>query len=151
AIPVAERERLEKTVFKMSLDEVWRNTESFFNERDPSQVEKAKRDPKHKMALIFRWYLGLSSRWANAGVEDRQVDYQIWCGPAMGAFNEWTRGSFLQEAASRDAVTVAMNILFGAAVLNRLQVLGKQGVTLPVELKQFTPMQLTDIQAYLEA
>ena len=150
AIPAAERERLEKTVFKMSLDEVWRNTESFFNERDPSQVEKAKRDPKHKMALIFRWYLGLSSRWANAGVADRQVDYQIWCGPAMGAFNEWTRGSFLEQAANRDAVTVAMNILFGAAVLNRLQVLGKQGVTLPVELKQFTPMQLTDIQAYLE-
>lgn len=150
AIPAVERERLEKTVFKMPLDEVWGNTESFFNERDPSQVEKAKRDAKHKMALIFRWYLGLSSRWANAGVEDRQVDYQIWCGPAMGAFNEWTRGTFLQDAVNRDAVTVAMNILFGAAVLNRLQVLGKQGVSLPVELKQFTPMQLTDIQDYLE-
>ena len=72
----------------------WQKTYDFFSERDPSQVEKAKNDPKHKMALIFRWYLGLSSRWANAGVEDRQVDYQVWCGPAMGAFNEWTRDTF---------------------------------------------------------
>ncbi len=94
AIPAVERERLEKTVFKMSLEDVWDTTKAFFNERDPAEISKAEQNPKHKMALIFRWYLGLSSRWANAGVEDRQVDYQIWCGPAMGAFNEWTRDSF---------------------------------------------------------
>ena len=149
-IPAAERERLEKTIFKMPLSEVWRNTEAFFNERDPSQVEKAQQDPKHKMALIFRWYLGLSSRWANAGVEDRQVDYQVWCGPAMGAFNEWTRGSFLQQTENRDAVTVAMNILFGAAVLSRANTLTKQGVSLDTELLQYAPMPLAEIQHYLE-
>lgn len=149
AIPEAERTKLEKTVFKMTLNEVWKNTETFFSERDPSQVEKAHNDPKHKMALIFRWYLGLSSRWANAGVADRQVDYQVWCGPAMGAFNEWTRGTFLAEPKNRDAVTVAMNILFGAAVLNRVHTLQKQGVELPVELTQFTPMQLSEIKNYL--
>ena len=48
------------------------------------------------MALVFRWYLGLSSRWANAGEAGRQLDYQVWCGPAMGAFNEWAKGSFLE-------------------------------------------------------
>jgi hypothetical protein len=133
----------------MSLDEVWQNTETFFNERDPSQVEKAYNDAKHKMALIFRWYLGLSSRWANAGVEDRQVDYQVWCGPAMGAFNEWTRDSFLSEMKNRDAVTVAMNILFGAAVLYRINALLKQGVELPVEQTQFKPMSLESISSYL--
>ena len=148
-IPEAEKTKLENTTFKMSLEDVWQKTEEFFNERDPSQVEKAKQDPKHKMALIFRWYLGLSSRWANAGVEDRQVDYQVWCGPAMGAFNEWTRESFLSEPGNRDAVTVAMNILFGAAVLNRINGLQKQGVDLPVELTQFKPMQLEDIKIYI--
>jgi trans-AT polyketide synthase, acyltransferase and oxidoreductase domains len=148
-IPEAEKATLEKTVFKMSLEEVWQKTESFFNERDPGQIEKAKTNPKHKMALIFRWYLGLSSRWANAGIEDRQVDYQIWCGPAMGAFNEWARESFLAEAANRDAVTVAMNILFGAAVLSRVNGLQKQGVVLPVELIQFVPTELNTIKRYL--
>ena len=148
-IPQTEKANLEKTIFKMPLDDVWQKTEEFFNERDPSQVEKANKDPKHKMALIFRWYLGLSSRWANAGVEDRQVDYQIWCGPAMGAFNEWTRETFLAEAKNRDAVTVAMNILFGAAVLNRIHVIQKQGVELPVDLVRYEPMPLNEIESYL--
>ena len=148
-IPEAEKSNLEKTVFKMPLAEVWQNTEAFFNDRDPRQVEKAHKDAKHKMALIFRWYLGLSSRWANAGVAERQVDYQVWCGPAMGAFNEWTRDTFLSEMNNRDAVTVAMNILFGAAVLYRINGLQKQGVDLPVELTQFKPMQIKSIKNYL--
>jgi len=148
-IPEAEKASLEKTIFKMSLTEVWQKAEEFFTERDPRQIEKANKDPKHKMALIFRWYLGLSSRWANAGIKDRQVDYQIWCGPAMGAFNEWTRDTFLSTAENRNAVTVAMNILFGAAVLSRINGLLKQGVELPVELSQFHPMQLEIIKNYL--
>jgi trans-AT polyketide synthase/acyltransferase/oxidoreductase domain-containing protein len=32
------------------------------------------------------------------GDETRRMDYQIWCGPAMGAFNDWVRGSFLEAA-----------------------------------------------------
>ncbi len=149
AIPELEKARLEKTVFKMSMEEVWQHTEAFFNERDPSQVIKANTDPKHKMALVFRWYLGLSSRWANAGVEDRQVDYQVWCGPAMGAFNEWTRGTFLAETKNRDAVTVAMNILFGAAVLQRINLLQKQGVVLTDQACQFLPMPLSELNRYI--
>lgn len=148
-ISETEKASLEKTIFKMSLAEVWQKAEEFFTERDPRQIEKANKDPKHKMALIFRWYLGLSSRWANAGIADRQVDYQIWCGPAMGAFNEWTRDTFLSAAENRNAVTVAMNILFGAAVLSRINGLLKQGAALPVELTQFHPMQLETIKNYL--
>ena len=56
------------------------------------------------MALVFRWYLGLSSRWANAGEPTRKVDYQVWCGPAMGAFNEWTKGSFLEHRTAQRRV-----------------------------------------------
>jgi trans-AT polyketide synthase, acyltransferase and oxidoreductase domains len=148
-IPEAEKASLEKTIFKMSLTEVWQKVEEFFTERDPRQIEKANKNAKHKMALIFRWYLGLSSRWANAGIEDRQVDYQIWCGPAMGAFNEWTRDTFLSEAGNRNAVTVAMNILFGAAVLFRINSLLKQGAELPVERTQYHPLQLEIIKNYL--
>ena len=60
------------------------------------------------MALTFRWYLGLSSRWANAGEPTRQVDYQVWCGPAMGAFNEWTKGSFLEQPGESAGGDVAL-------------------------------------------
>ena len=31
----------------------------------------------------------------------RKMDYQIWCGPAMGAFNRWVRGSFLADRSNR--------------------------------------------------
>ena len=67
------------------------------------------------MALVFRSYLGLSSRWANAGEASRQMDYQVWCGPAMGAFNEWARGTFLEKPENRRVVVVAETLINGAA------------------------------------
>ena len=85
------------------------------------------------MALVFRWYLGLSSRWANAGEPTRQVDYQVWCGPAMGAFNEWTKGSFLERAENRRVAVVGLNLLYGAAVCLRGQMLRGQGVDISTE------------------
>ena len=141
AIPPAERALLEKTVFRAGIDEVWRQTEEFFRQRDPSQLERAARDPKHRMALVFRWYLGQSSRWANAGVADRKIDYQVWCGPAMGAFNEWVRGSFLEKPAERKVVTVALNILHGAAVQLRATGLRCQGVALPAGVPSLRPQR----------
>ena len=67
----------------------------------------------------------------------------------MGAFNEWTRDTFLATTDRRDAVTVAMNIMFGAAVLSRANGILKQGVEVPGELTQFQPMQLDAIEKYL--
>lgn len=130
AIPAAERTQLEKTVFRLPIDEIWQQTREFFVRRDPPQVPKAEADPKHKMALVFRWYLGQSSRWANAGVDDRKLDYQVWCGPSMGAFNEWARGSYLEEAKNRTVVAVALNLLYGAAMTLRQMQLRSQGVNL---------------------
>ena len=90
------KRRLEDEILRTSVAEAWAATESYWRQRDPKEVEKAERDGKHKMALVFRSYLGQSSKWAIAGDQDRRLDYQIWCGPAMGAFNAWVRGSFLE-------------------------------------------------------
>lgn len=141
-IPTADREWLEKNLFRVSLDEVWRQTCDYFSTRDPAQVEKGNRDPKHKMALIFRWYLGQSSRWANSGEPSRRLDYQIWCGPAMGAFNEWTRGTFLAQPNHRRVATVAYNLLHGAAVMQRIQGLQSQGFPVPASVSQIVPREL---------
>jgi PfaD family protein len=81
-IPAAERAQLEKSVFRAPLESIWEQTRAFFEQRDPAQLERAARDAKHRMALVFRWYLGLSSHWANTGEPSRTVDYQIWCGPS---------------------------------------------------------------------
>ena len=137
-ISAPERAALEKNYFRAPLAEIWQQTRTFFLKRDPAQVERAERDAKHRMALVFRWYLGLSSRWANSGEATRKLDYQVWCGPAMGAFNEWTKGSFLEAPTNRRVVTVALNILYGAALLTRLQFLRAQDIGLDVPL---TPVE----------
>jgi trans-AT polyketide synthase/acyltransferase/oxidoreductase domain-containing protein len=98
ALPEADRAALEKQIFRGTLESSWQATRDYFLKRDPREVERAERDPKHKMALVFRSYLGLSSRWANAGDPSRVMDYQVWCGPAMGAFNEWVKGTHWEKA-----------------------------------------------------
>jgi PfaD family protein len=139
AIPAAERVRLEKELFRASVAEIWNECDRFWRSRDPAQLERASRDPKHKMALVFRWYLGMSSRWANAGEPTRQVDYQVWCGPAMGAFNEWTKGSFLEKPENRKVAVVAMNLMHGASVATRAHILSCQGVSLPSDIAHIAP------------
>ncbi len=134
-----QRERLEKQVFRRSLDEEWAHTRAFWLERDPREVARAEDDPKHRMALIFRAYLGQASRWAIAGLESRRVDYQIWCGPAMGAFNAWTRGTFLEDPAQRSVVCVALNLLEGATAIARAQQLRSAGVPVPASAFDFRP------------
>ena len=110
---------------------------------------KAEQDAKQKMALIFRWYLGLSSRCANTGVESRQVDYQGWFGPSMGAFNEWSKDSFLAEPANRSIATVAMNLLYGAAVVTRINGLRTQGVKFSDQVTQLAPQEISVIEQNL--
>jgi PfaD family protein len=148
-LPPAERTWLEKNLFRAPLEEIWAQTRSYFLERDPAQVRRAEREPKHRMALVFRWYLGQSSRWANAGEPSRKLDYQVWCGPAMGAFNEWVKGSFLEAPRNRRVVTVARNILYGAAVLQRLHVLRCQRIPVRREVARLTPLQPPELDARL--
>jgi trans-AT polyketide synthase/acyltransferase/oxidoreductase domain-containing protein len=148
-IPADEREKLEQTVFRMTFDEVLEHVRTYFLERDPSQWERAQVDLKHRMALAFRWYLGQTSIWANTGEPSRTLDYQIWCGPAMGAFNAWVQDSFLAEARNRSVVTVSLNLLYGAAVLGRIQTLRSQGVILSPEQQQVLPRTLPQLEMHL--
>ena len=151
AIPAADRANLEKNFFRATFEETWEQTKRFFQQRDPRQIERAEREPKHQMALVFRSYLGQSSRWANAGEPTRAMDYQIWCGPAMGAFNEWARGSFLEAPANRRVVTIAWNLLHGAGVTLRLATLRGQGLRLPPELTRIRPVEPDALRELLRA
>ena len=142
AIPASEREKVERDILRQGFDAAWESTRSFWMGRDPAQVERARHDPKHAMALVFRSYLGLSSRWAIDGVDERAADFQIWCGPAMGAFNSWTRGSFLEAPANRGVVQVARNLMEGAAVVTRAQQLRSFGLAIPASGFDFRPRPL---------
>jgi PfaD family protein len=142
AIPPAERTRLETQLFRRPLGEVWAETQAYFRARDPEPLARAEGHPKRIMALVFRWYLGLSSRWATSGEPGREVDYQIWCGPAMGAFNDWVRGTYLEDPVCRSVVDVAHHLMRGAAHLARVNELRLRGIHLPPALQRYIPTPL---------
>jgi PfaD family protein len=143
SIPADVRARLEKEVLGQSVESVWAETQAFWSKRDPHELAKADASPKHKMALCFRWYLGLSSRWAIVGEPSRKLDYQVWCGPAMGAFNDWVRGSFLEPPENRTVVQIARNLLEGAAAITRAQQLRISGAPLPPAAFRFAARPLS--------
>ena len=147
-IPSIDRKNLEEKVFRKPLEEIWQSCIEFFRQRDPEQIERAKGNPRRKMALIFRWYLGLSSNWANAGTPDRILDYQIWCGPSMGAFNDWVKGTRLEHYENRKVADVAVQIMEGAAYLYRVQSLKMQGVEFSVELERVA-IGVENLQQYV--
>mgnify|MGYP003951007245 CR=1 FL=1 len=141
-IPDDEQSKVEKQILRASFGEAWQQTRAFWATRDPKEITRADNDPKHKMALVFRSYLGQSSRWAIAGTSERQTDFQVWCGPAMGAFNQWTKDSFLGTPESRSVVQVARNLMEGAAVVTRAQQLRTYGVPVPTQGFDFRPRPL---------
>jgi trans-AT polyketide synthase, acyltransferase and oxidoreductase domains len=119
SIPEKEITKLERTIFKHSIQEVWNETRKYWTVQDPRQVQKALQKPKHKMALIFRWYLGLSSRWARTGTVDRKRDFQIWCGPSMGLFNQWAVGTEFADVNSRRIVDISEKLMNDVLIQKR--------------------------------
>ncbi|PXX71774.1 PfaD family protein [Nocardia tenerifensis] len=146
-IPAHRRTQIEKQIFAAPLETVWAQTSRFWADRDPDQLALADRNAKHRMALVFRWYLGMSSRWAIAGDPDRRADYQIWCGPAMGAFNRWAEGSFLAAPENRGVVQIALNLLEGAAVITRAHQGRVCGLPVAARGFHFAPRRLSETGA----
>ena len=139
AIPEADRARVEKQIFQRPLLEVGAETEAYWRVRDVREVERAAAEPRHRMALTFRWYLGMSSRWARMGEISRKRDYQVWCGPAMGSFNDWVRGSHLEPVGARGVVTVAHALLHGACGALRVHAVRTAGIPLPMGADDIRP------------
>jgi PfaD family protein len=148
SLPAAVVAQLERDYFRGTLEQAWRQTCEYFATRDPSQIERAARDARHRMALVFRSYLGQSSGWANSGDASRVADYQVWCGPAMGAFNQWVRGSFLERPEQRDVLMVAMNLMVGAAVQTRASWLRAQGIDMAAV--RFEPLPLSELTELMD-
>jgi trans-AT polyketide synthase/acyltransferase/oxidoreductase domain-containing protein len=100
--------QIQDKYFKRSFEEVYRDIKTYY---PAEEIEKAERNPKHKMALIFRWYFGYSTRLALGGSEENKVDYQIHCGPALGAFNQWVKGTNLEDWKQRHVDVIAVKLM----------------------------------------
>lgn len=129
SIPAPERKKIETQILRRSFSDVWLETRAYWQTRQPEEATRGDSDLKHRMALCFRWYLGMSSRWARVGEENRQADFQIWCGPAIGGFNRWTKGTRLESPQQRDAPAVARALMMGAAVLQRRELAARAHVS----------------------
>jgi trans-AT polyketide synthase/acyltransferase/oxidoreductase domain-containing protein len=115
-IPEVTRKQIQETYFKKDVREVWRETEEHLRRagRD-DEVERARRSPKRKMALIFRWYYGYSSRLSFVDTERDPVNVQVHTGPALGAFNQWVRGTDLEDWRNRHPERIAARLMRDAS------------------------------------
>jgi trans-AT polyketide synthase/acyltransferase/oxidoreductase domain-containing protein len=95
------RSQIEENYFRKSCDEVYEEVKTYYRMKRPSEIEKAEGNPKYKMVLIFRWYFAQTHRYASRGDKERKVDFQIHCGPALGAFNQWVKGTKLENWRNR--------------------------------------------------
>ncbi len=124
-IPANIRRDLEANYFRSTLDDVFEDVCA----RRPAAFRHTGQTPKQKMALIFRTYLGLSAKYAIRGIPGRRLDYQIHCGPAMGAFNQWVNGTTLEAWENRRVADIGERLMNAAAAFlsERLGVLGGGG------------------------
>ncbi len=141
---------IQEQLLQASFEDAWISTKEFFLKTgNTKEIDKAEADPRHKMALVFRSYLGLSSKWAIQGLPQRKMDYQIWCGPSMGAFNQWVKGSFLEAPENRKTAEIALNLLFGACVCTRRSILRTQGIDTRSDAGAFNTLPLKEMLSYL--
>ena len=106
------RKQIEEKYFGRSFEEVWAETKSYYAQRHAGAPEPT---PKQKMSLIFRWYFVHTTRLAMRGIEDGRVNYQVHCGPALGSFNQWVKGTPLESWRNRHVADLAERIMTGAA------------------------------------
>ncbi|MBT7589451.1 MAG: ACP S-malonyltransferase [Candidatus Scalindua sp.] len=108
------KKQIQEKYFKRSFKEVYDDCRRFYT---PGEIERADSNPKNMMALIFKWYFGHSTRLALRGSEEQKVDYQIQCGPALGAFNQWVKGTHLESWKNRHVDEIAEKLMKEAAKL----------------------------------
>jgi trans-AT polyketide synthase/acyltransferase/oxidoreductase domain-containing protein len=97
SIDVRTAKHIQEKYFRRSFEEVYEETRNHYFTTMPGEIEKAERNPKQKMALVFRWYFIHSMNLALTGNLDQRVDFQVHCGPSLGAFNQWVKGTELED------------------------------------------------------
>lgn len=103
--------QIQERYFRRSFQEVWEETKAYYLKEKPDEIEKAEKNPKHKMSLIFRWYFIHTTRLAMKGNVEQQVDYQVHCGSSLGAFNQWVKGTPLENWRNRHVDEIAKKLM----------------------------------------
>lgn len=116
-IPLKTQEQIEKRYFGRRFSDVYQETKNYYLKTQPQEIEKAERIPKHKLALVFRWYFIHTTRLALNGDTADKINYQVHTGPAMGAFNQWVKGTDLEPWQNRHPDIIADKLMHETASL----------------------------------
>lgn len=127
-------------------DAAWQRTLAYIRQANPAEAARAESDGNKRLALVARRYLFMGAQWAREGTPGREMDYQVWCGPAMGVFNEWVAGSFLEPTENRTVRQIAWNLLEGAAQVTRAGQLRALGLPVAPTDFAYTPRQFADAE-----
>lgn len=106
---------IQEKYFSRSFEEVWDETRRYYEKKSPKKIATIEKNPKQKMALIFKWYFVHSTRLSKEGDASKAVDFQIHCGPALGVFNRWVKNTALESWRSRHVANVAEKLMVSAA------------------------------------
>lgn len=102
------KKQIEEKYFRKTFEEVYSEVKKHCL---AEEILRAEAMPKYKMILVFKWYFAYSTRIAIEGKEEFIVDYQVQCGPALGAFNQWIKGTELEQWSNRNVDVIGKKIM----------------------------------------
>lgn len=107
-IPEVTKEQLQDKYFKKSFEQIYDELKTMVSE---SEIQKAEGNPKYKMVLIFKWYFAKSMQYALEGDMSNKVDFQVYCGSALGSFNQWVKGTSMENWQNRHVDEIAVKLM----------------------------------------
>ena len=114
SLDAATTAQLEDRYFGRPLTEVSAQIRAHLSVADRDRFDANER---WRMALVFSSYCRQAYTLAQQGHEDAQVDFQVYCSPALGAFNQWAAGSDLEDWRRRRVGDVNERLMDASAAL----------------------------------
>ena len=117
-IPSNISKQVQKNYFKKGFYEVWEETKKYLIQKGQlNQIKKAENNSTIKMALVFHWSFGYSLKVIASGDLSYKVDFQIQVGASLVAFNQWVKGTELENWRQRYVNKIGHKLMKETAVL----------------------------------
>ncbi|WP_144558024.1 ACP S-malonyltransferase [Shouchella miscanthi] len=75
------------------------------------QSSSSRRTPKSQIQEVLKFYLKNTVQLAIKGEASQKVNFNIYCGPALGAFNRWIKGTELENWRNRNIDVIAKKLI----------------------------------------
>jgi trans-AT polyketide synthase/acyltransferase/oxidoreductase domain-containing protein len=124
----ATRRHIEEKYLRCSFDEAYAGAKARLLRTAPEGAARVQESPKERLALVCRHYLDRGFELAVAGDPSHRVDYLVYCGPAMGAFNRKVLNTELEPWGARHVDVVAHYLMEETARLLRSRCGVRSGV-----------------------